>query len=422
MTSKRTPSDPDPVPVPVPATLPAPASSAITPSRTLAAFALALLLGLQPVTTDVYLPSLPMLTKALQAPMHAVQLTMSALILSFGMAQMVWGPVADRIGRRPVLLMGLALYTAASAGAMTADTIETLVVWRVLQGAALAAAVVCARAIVRDLYEPADGAQVMALALSGLGVIALTGPLLGGFAATWLGWRGPLMLVTLVGLLVLVFIAWRLPETLLNKNPQATRLAPLLQIWWHIGRNRSFVAWATLLACTYGGLFTILAASSFIYMDVFGLSPAAYGASMALGSLSYIAGTVLCRRWIPRHGLHGTVRRGAWFTLLAGAAMASLAAAGMHALWAVLVPQCLFVFAHGLHQPCGQVAAVGPFPQNAGAASALAGLLLALVAFGIGKWLGFALNGSVQPMAYGVAFWSLMTCASAWVLVQRIPR
>lgn len=392
------------------------------PSRALAAFALALLLGLQPITTDAYLPSLPMLTKALLAPMQTVQLTMSALILAFGLAQMVWGPVADRLGRRPVLLMGLTLYAVASAGAMAAASIETLVLWRVLQGAALAAAVVCARAIVRDLYEPADGAQVMALALSGLGVLALTGPLLGGLAATAWGWRGPLMLVTLTGLLVLGFVAWKLPETLAQKNPQATRLLPLLHDWGLIARHRTFVAWATLVACTYGGLFTILAGSSFVYMDVLGLSPAAYGATMAMGSLSYIAGTMLCRRWIPIHGVQGTVKRGAVFTLLGGAAMVALVASGMQAVWAVLVPQCLFIFGHGLHQPCGQAAAVGPFPQNAGAASALAGLFLAVVAFGIGKWLGYALNGTVQPMAYGVAFWSLLTCACAWVLVPRTAR
>jgi DHA1 family bicyclomycin/chloramphenicol resistance-like MFS transporter len=116
---------------------------------------------------------------------------MSALILAFGLAQMFWGPVADRVGRRPVLLWGLLMYTAASVGGALAGSIESLVVWRVVQGAGMAAAVVCARAIVRDLYEPVEGAQVMALALSGLGTIALIGPLVGGTAALIFGWRGP---------------------------------------------------------------------------------------------------------------------------------------------------------------------------------------------------------------------------------------
>ena len=388
----------------------------------LAALALSLLLGLQPVTTDVYLPALPMLTRALGASMSAAQLTMSALILAFGLGQMFWGPVADRVGRRPVLLTGLLLYTASSIGGALAGSIEALVMWRVLQGAAMAAAIVCARAIVRDLYEPVEGAQVMALALSGLGLIALAGPLVGGTAALWFGWRGALAVVAAVGGLTLAFIAWRLPETLLHKNPHVMRPGPLLRAWWDIGRHPVFLAWGLLVGCTYGGLFTILAASSFVYMEVLGLSPTAYGAAMALGSLSYLGSTFVCRRWIKRFGMAGAVRRGARFTLAGGLSVAALAAAEVHTTWAVLVPQCLFLVGHGIHQPCGQAGVVGPFPRHAGAASALAGLLLALIAFAMGRWLGVAMDGSLRPMAYGLAFWALMTCAVAWLLVQRHAR
>ena len=387
-------------------------------SLALAATALSLLLGLQPAATDIYLPALPMLTRALGAPVATAQLTMSALILAFGIAQMFWGPVADRVGRRPVLLLGLSLYTAASAACTAAGSIETLVLWRMLQGAAMAAAVVCARAIVRDLYAPAQGAQVMALALSGLGLIALAGPLAGGLAAQAFGWRGPLALVTLIGALALAFVALWLPETLQHRNPAATRWRQLLPTWLAIARHRVFVSWALLVACTYGGLFTILASSSFVFMDVLGLSPTAYGAVMALGSLSYIAGTVACRRWVPRVGMAGAVRRGAWFTLAGGLCAAVPAALGVQTLWAVVLPYCLYAFGHGQHQPCGQAAVVAPFPRAAGAASALAGLLLALVAFGIGRWLGVALDGSTRPYAYGLAFWALLTCALAWTLVQ----
>lgn len=408
---------------PVPPAAPAaPPRAAPRVSHRLAAVALSLLLGLQPVTTDVYLPALPMLTRALGASMSAAQLTMSALILAFGLAQMVWGPVADRVGRRPVLLWGMLMYTAASIGGALAGSIEALVVWRVVQGAGMAAAVVCARAIVRDLYEPVEGAQVMALALSGLGLIALCGPLAGGTAALIFGWRGALALVASMGAITLAFVVWRLPETLRHKNPQATQFKSLLGAWWHIGRHPVFLAWGLLVACTYGGLFTLLAASSFVYMDVLGLSPTAYGLVMALGSFFYLAGTFVCRRWISRRGMAGAVSRAGWFTLAGGLAMAGLTAAGVHAVWAVLLPQCLFTFGHGIHQPCGQAGVVGPFPKAAGAASALAGLLLALTAFGIGRWLGVSMDGTVRPMAYGLAFWAAATSTVAWTLVQRHTR
>jgi MFS transporter, DHA1 family, multidrug resistance protein len=391
----------------------------------MAALTLALLLGLQPITTDVYLPALPMLTRALNAPMASVQLTMSALILAFGIAQMFWGPLADRIGRRPVLLMGLVLYTAASLGCALASSIEALVLWRICQGAAMAAAVVCARAIVRDLYDPVQGAQVMALALSGLGVLALTGPVVGGAAAVAWGWRAPLGVVAAVGALALFFVAARWPETLHQPNPKALHFGPLLRQWAAVGRHRVFVAWAALVTCTYGGLFTILAASSFTYMDVLGLSAAQYGAALALGSFCYLSGTFVCRRWIRRLGLARTVARGGLFTFSGGVLMATgaaLAVQGPYALWAVLLPQCLFAFGHGIHQPCGQAGVVGPFPQAAGAASALAGLVLSLVAFVIGRWLGVAMDGTVRPLAYGLCVWSLLTCAVAWGLVPRVVK
>ncbi len=401
--------------------LPGPRTPAVLPLA-LVAGTLALLLGLQPVTTDLYLPAFPLLARELEASMASAQLTMSALMLAFGIAQLVWGPIADRVGRRPVLLVGLALFTLASWGCTLAGSIDELIVWRTLQGAAMAAAVVCARAIVRDLYEPVEGARVMSLALTGLGLIALASPLSGGLVAQAFGWRGALACVGVVAIATGLWVAWKLPETLPRPNPQATQPAVLWRTWRGIARHRVFVAWALLVACTYGGLFTLLAGSPFVYIDVLALSPAAYGLAMAAGSVAYIAGTLLCRRWITRFGLVGAVQRGALFTLAAGALGLAGAWAGFGHWMAVLLPQCLFLFAHGLHQPCGQAGVVGPFPSQAGAAAALAGFLLALVAFGIGRWLGTALDGTTLPLMQGLAFWSAATCAVAWTLVRRLGR
>ncbi|MED5620145.1 multidrug effflux MFS transporter [Ideonella sp. BN130291] len=388
-------------------------------STTRAALALALLLGLQPLTTDLYLPALPTIARELQAPMAATQLTMSALILGFGLAQLAWGPVADRFGRRPVLLIGLALYTTASVLCALAADIGVLILGRTLQGACLAAMVVCGRAMVRDLYEPRDGAHVMSRGMTGLGLIAIGAPALGGLLTGLWGWRAPLAAVAAVGIGIGLFV-WRfLPETLPRRNPQALRIGPLAAQARRVLGHPTFVAWAALSAATYGGLFTILAASSFVYIGVLGLSPAAYGLAMATGSLSYLVGTVLCRRWLPRLGLAGTVRRGASFTLAGGLGMAALALAGVQSVWALVLPQALYTFGHGIHQPCGQTGAVGPFPQAAGVAAALAGCLLALTAFCVGLWLGQALDGTVRPLALGVAGWSVVTAGIAWTLVRR---
>lgn len=389
-------------------------------SHGLAAVALALLLGLQPATTDIYLPALPLLTRDLAAPLAAAQQTMAALILAFGLGQMAWGPVADRVGRRPVLLLGLLLYTLAGVGCTLADSIGSLVAWRVVQGASMAAAVVVARAMLRDLYEPHEGAHVMSLGLTGLGVIALTGPALGGvLAATW-GWRAAVGATAVVGLVALLFVWRALPETLAMPNPSATRLQPMVSAWAGMARHPTFRAWALLTGCTYGGLFTLLAGSSFIYMDVLGLSPMAYGLALASNSACYIAGTVACRRWIARWGVVGAVKRAALFTLAGGGTAAALVLAGVHTLWALMVPMWAYAFAHGIHQPCGQAAVVGPFPRQAGAASALAGLVLSAIAFGVGAWLGVSLGGGVLPYALTLGTWSLLTAAVAWTLVARL--
>lgn len=380
---------------------------------------LALLLGTQPIATDLYLPTLPGLAADLKSPMGHTQATLSALLFAFGFSQLLLGPMADRFGRRPVLLGGLSVFVLASIGSVMAADIGALVAWRALQGVGMAAAVVCARAMVRDLYAPTDGARVMSKALTGLGLIALASPLLGGVLASTVGWRHALAAIGVFGAVCLVTVAVAMPETVRARNPDALRLAPMFAQWWRILRHPTFIAWALLIACTYGGLFAFLAGSSFVLIDVLGSSRWACGLYIAGCSVSYIVGTVWCRRWLPRHGLAGSVKRGAAFTLAGGLSMVGLAAAGVIGPWAIVVPQFVYAFGHGIHQPCGQAAVVGPFPQHAGAASALAGFILAAAAVAVGAWLGVAMNDTVYPLVLTVGAMSVATAAVAWTLVQR---
>ena len=379
---------------------------------------LALLLGTQPITTDLYLPALPGLAAQLQAPMSHVQATLSALLVAFGVGQLLLGPAADRFGRRPVLLCGLSLMVAASIGCALAVDIDALVAWRTLQGLGMASAVVCARAMVRDLFAPSEGARVMSKALSGLGFIALSSPLLGGVLASVLGWRFALAAIGVFAAVCLALVALRLPETAPQRNPDALRLRPMIAQWARILRHRGFTAWALLVACTYGGLFAFLATSAFVFIDVLGTSRLACGAFIAGSSLSYIAGTFVCRRWLPLHGLTGSVRRGAAFSLAGGVAMVALAWAGVSGPWAIALPQYVFAFGHGIHQPCGQAAVVGPFPQQAGAAAALAGFILAASAALVGAWLGVAMDGTVLPPVHTIGVMAVATALVAWTLVR----
>lgn len=381
---------------------------------------LTVLLGIQPVTTDLYLPALPALTVELGAPMAQSQLTLSALLLAFGISQLVWGPLSDRFGRRPVLLWGLAAYTLASVLGALAPDMVLLIVARTVQGAAMGAAVMCARAVVRDLYTPDQGARAMSRGLTGLGVIACLAVPLGSVLADLLGWRAALLALALFGAASLALIALRFAETLPQLNPRALEPATLLRTWGSIVRNPTFLAYSALASASYGALFTFLASSSFVLIGVLGLSRLQYGAALFCASAVYVAGTVVCRRLLVRLGVQHSVALAACCTLAAGLIMAGLAAAGVReSLWALLLPMLLFMLAHGVHQPCSQSGAVSPFPRAAGAASALNGFFMMLLAFAIGLWMGWRLDGTVMPMVEGMTFWCLCIALAAWTLVRR---
>ncbi len=380
---------------------------------------LTLLLGLQPVTTDLYLPALPSIGRAFDAPVASVQLTLSALIMAFGFGQLACGPLSDRFGRKPVLIGGLALYTVASLASLSAGSIEWLVGWRALQGLAMAAAITCGRSIVRDLYEPQDGARVLSRALSGLGVIAMLSPFIGGGLAQWVSWRAPFAAITVFGALALTAVLLRYEETVPRRNPDATRLGPLLRNGRSIASNPTFRAWTLLLMNTYGGLFLMLAASSFVYIDVLGLSKLQYSFFLATNSMAYLAGTFLCRRLLRGGGLRRAVRFGGALSATGGLGMLALALAGVQSPWAIALPHLLYALGHGVHQPCGQAGAVGPFPDKAGTAAALSGFLMMVVAFAVGLWVGQALDGTVMPLALGMAFFGCAVALTAFTLVQR---
>ena len=405
---------------------PAPTAPALSvPSTPVGTVVLVLsaLLGIQPITTDLYLPALPALTDGFGAPMAQAQLTLTALLLAFGLSQLVWGPLSDRFGRRPVLLVGLVAYIVAATGSALAASMDLLIVWRTLQGAAMGASVMGARAIIRDLYAPSEGARILSKALSGLGLIACLSAPLGGLLAGLFSWRIALLALAVFGAATLVLVVWKFKETAACKNVRALEPATLLRTWAMIARNPTFVAYSALSAESYGGLFTFLAASSFVFIQVLGFSTTHYGMLMFLMSFSYILGTFMCRRLLTLFGVRKAVALACFLTLGSGTAMGVLGLAGVssgpYGGWAIMVPMVVFMLGHGVHQPCGQSGAVGPFPQAAGAASALNGFLMMVVAFAMGGWLGIHLDGTVFPLTNGLWFWSIVIALSGWTLVQK---
>ena len=384
---------------------------------------LALLLGIQPVTTDVYLPALPAMQADLRAAMAEVQLTFAALLLAFGVSQLVWGPLSDRFGRRPVLLIGMGGYVLASLACVAAPSMELLVLARIAQGAFMGAAVMCARAIVRDLYQPLEGARMMSRGLTGLGVIAIACAPLGSAVTEWVHWRAALLVLALFGIGTFAFIALRFKETIPQRNPRALVPGTMLRAWSQIARHPTFLTYSLLSTASYVALFSFLAGSSFVLIGTLGISKLAYGGFMATQSVIYILGTVACRRMLVRLGIRRSVFVAGFITFTAGALMGGLAWFGWgqtwYGPWAVMLPQAIFIVAHGVHQPVGQSGTVSPFPQMAGAASALNGFIMMAAAFGVGLWLGQAMDGTPRPMAAAHFVWCTVIALTAWTLVQK---
>jgi len=340
---------------------------------------LPLLLAAQPVATDSYLPALPEIARDLGSA--STSLTM--FVLAFGIAQIPVGLLADRIGRRPVLLGGLALYVAAALGGALAPNVELLALVRAVQGAAMAAILVCARAAVRDLFPAHEGPHVMARGLTGLGVVALIAPVTGAALVQWAGWRWVLAMMALYAA-VLLALCWHSFAETRAAPGQGAAPQPAGGVR-EVFASRSFRVWTSLAAATYGGLFCFLLLSPMVYIGYLGFSPALYGWIPAGGSAIYICSTTWCRRLLRAHGPMRTVRLGALLSLAGAGIQATGCVFWPASAWPLLLGHAVYCMGHGIHQPCGQAGAVAELPQLAGRAVSWSGFMMMLGAFCTGQ-------------------------------------
>ena len=378
---------------------------------------LSLLMGLQPVGTDFYLPALPSLVADLSATLHQGQLTLTAMLLGFGSSQLLWGPASDRWGRRPTLRLGLAMFGLAALLSVLAPTIEVLLVLRVAQGIGMGAVVVNARAIVRDHFSTEDGPRAMSQVMSGLGVFACVSGPLGGVLAMWFGWRAVLFAVSAIVFMALWQVWRRFSETLAERNPDALRLGHMMGNWRAVLSHAQFWAFTLQSIATFFGLFLFLATSSFIVTQGLGYSQWGYGLVMFGMSSSYIAGTFLCRRLMSRVGLPRTVKVGGVLSLLGGGVMLGGHLWAAPSVWWLMAPVSLFAAGHGIHQAIGQTGAVTPFPRIAGTAAALSGFMQMGFAFAGGALIGDALSHPQVVLAWGLLGAGVALMCITWVLI-----
>lgn len=364
---------------------------------------LALLQGMGPLSTDLYLPSLPSLVEALDTDLSSAQLTLSVFLAGFAVGQLFYGPISDRIGRRPTLLAGLALYLVASVACAFAQSIELLIAARFLQALGAAGPVVLSRSIVRDLYDGPRAGTELARMGTIMGLLPSVAPLIGGFLETAFGWRSAFVLIVVLGAGATAIVAIFLPETLrargslpLSPIGMARAFRPLLS---HAG-YRAHVA---IVCFTFAGLFSFISGSSFVLQDYYELSPIHFGLAFGAGAFAYVVGTVIGQVVTPRRGIGATLGLGTLANAAGGALLVIAQAAGFDHPLEVVLPQLVYMVGLGLTLPVGMAAALLPFPSQAGAASSLLGFLQMTSAALVGAALGMLMSGSAWPMVIFIA-------------------
>jgi MFS transporter, DHA1 family, multidrug resistance protein len=376
--------------------------------------------AVQPLATDLYLAALPAIRNEYHAPVAMVQLTLAIVVFSFGLSQLLWGPAADRFGRRRVLVTGFLLYAAGAVLGGLAPSIEVLIVARALQGLGIAACMVCGRAIVRDLFEQQQGTHVMTVAMSMLACLTMVVPVSGALLAQAFGWRATLFAMGLFGVGGLVLVLLRVPETARALKPDALQLGPLFAGYVRIARDPAFRSWTLLNSFGYAANFGFFSSSAYLFIETFHVSRVAFGLVIGGASVTYLAGTMLCRRWIGRHGIVTSVRRAGFLSLLSALVFIVPQLASAHTPVTLTIGLWLCLLAYGIHQPCGHVGMATPFPLQAGAASALGGFIFAAAAFLCGTWMGVMFrSGSAAVLSLTTGALVAAAGVIALTLVQR---
>lgn len=376
------------------------------------------LIAMGAISTDLYLPSLPAIGAAFGVAAAEVQLTLSVFLVGFACSQLVCGPLSDRFGRRPVILGGIALYLAATLLCIVAPSIEVLIAARFLQALGACVGPVLGRAVVRDVYGRDGAAQVLSYMGMAMALAPALGPIIGGYLQVWFGWQANFGVLAAFALVLFLAILATLPETNRWPDPAATQPGRLAATYLSLLRQRSYIGFVMITAFSYAGIFCFISGSSFVLIGLLGLTPDLYGYCFAAIVVGYMIGTFGSGRLTKRLGLERMIRLGGAVQALGGLLGVLLYGAGFFSVVSVVGPVAVFMVGAGLVLPNAQAGALGPFPKNAGAASALLGFFQMGFAALVGIAVGHGSGSSALPMMAAIALVALGALMSYWLVVR----
>lgn len=376
------------------------------------------LVAFGPISTDLYLPSLPRLGEVFGASSGTVQLTLSVFLVGFACGMLIYGPLSDRFGRRPVLVGGIMLFLLGGLACLLAPTIEWLIAGRLLQALGAAAGPVLGRAVVRDLYGPNQAARALSYVAMAMALAPALGPVLGGLVTQWFDWWATFLLLLLFGVIALAGVLLVLSETNRYRDATATQAGKLVANYTGLLRNREYLGYVMTVSAGYGGMFAFISGSSFALIGGLGLSPLAYGLSFAGVICGYVIGSFASARLQAQFSIDRLIGFGIVALLLATVSGLGLALAGVASVISIVLPASCYFLGTGLVMPNGQAGCLRPFPRLAGSASAMLGFVQMGGAAVLGVLVGQFQDGTPKVMMAVMFVSALVALASHRVLLR----
>jgi DHA1 family bicyclomycin/chloramphenicol resistance-like MFS transporter len=349
---------------------------------------------------SIYVPSMPGIARYFSVPISAIQLTVTIYAIGFAIGNLFWGPISDRYGRRPALVIGSVLCLIASAVCLFAPSIEVLFVGRVIQAFGASSIMVAGRAVVRDIFDRLGTARALSLLATSANIMPVAAPVLGGYLEVWFDWRASFVVILAFAALI-TGIVWKvLPETNVTAQTSGSLMASMVGGYGQLLRKVRFVGYA--LTNMSGGMcfFAFLAAAPAILINAGGLSPHHFGFFASMMPIGFMLSTYLNSRVVTRQGIDRMLFVGGIFNLLSGTLLMALAPIGAN--W-VMIPCCFLAgFGNGFVMPNGNAGAVSVIPPLAGAASGFSAFCQMIIASLVTAALSATTITSAMPL--GISF------------------
>ena len=373
-------------------------------------FILGLLAMLMPLSIDMYLPALPVIAQQFGVPAGSAQMTLSTYILGFALGQLLYGPMADSIGRKPVILGGTLIFAAAASACALAQSIDQLITLRFFHGLAAAAASVVINALMRDIYPKEEFSRMMSFVMLVTTVAPLLAPMIGGAVLVWLSWHAIFWILAIAALLASLMIFFFISETLPVERRQPFLIRTTLGNFATLFRHKRVLSYMLASGFSFAGMFSFLSAGPFVYIELNHVLPQNFGYYFALNIVFLFIMTIINGRFVRRVGALRMFRAGLWIQF-AMALWMVLSAAFDVGFWALVVGVAAFVGCVSLVASNAMAVILDEFPHMAGTASSLAGTFRFGIGAIVGALLSLATFNSAWPMIWSIAF-----CATSSIL------